>query len=248
MKNSNLILTMREDALPDVFRHPKCKEFISTANKEDFVSVFEAATDPTNLGWIERDAAESDSRYKQLIPYGLVFREAGSQVLRYFRGSGSAEERLRGKASLGLGGHVDKSRSMSAAVGRDSSESVMGGLLDDLMREVSEEMVVHEVDFADGITADLSMDVSLSGFLIDNTTEVGRVHIGIVFSVELFRESGGYRSPASTFTLETMEEDQIKGLEFIDFKKAGELPEDSEEFQNFETWSQILLKSAHPGK
>lgn len=248
MKDSNLILVMREDSLPAVFRHPECKEFISTAKQEDFISVFEAATDPTNLGWIERDKAESDNRYKQLIPYGLVFRGAGSQVLRYFRGSGGAEERLRGKASLGLGGHVDKSRSMAAAVGRDSSESVMGGLLEDLMREVSEEMVVNEVEFDDGVTADLSMDVSLSGFLIDNTTEVGRVHIGIVFSVELFRKRKGFREPASTFTLETMEEDQIKSMEFIDFKKAAELPEGSEEFQNFETWSQILLKSAYPSK
>src|SRR6266542_3946898 len=57
-----------------------------------------------NLRYRNRSDAEQDKRYKQLIPYVLIF--CNDKILRYRRGKGGQETRLHGLYSVGIGGHI----------------------------------------------------------------------------------------------------------------------------------------------
>src|SRR5690606_19791390 len=56
-----------------------------------------------------RGDAERDPDYKQPIPYCVLTRkgERGLEVFAYERLSGGGEARLHGKASIGVGGHMN---------------------------------------------------------------------------------------------------------------------------------------------
>ena len=77
------------------------------------------------------------------------------------RSSGGGDARLHGKASIGVGGHLNP-------VDR-GEDPLMGGL----QREWSEELI-----------AEFEPDFRLVGFLNDDTNPVGAVHLGVVFTVE----------------------------------------------------------------
>src|SRR5437016_2489328 len=63
-------------------------------------------TSASHLVYLNRSEAEHDKRYKQLIPYVLII--CNDQVLRYRRGQGGEETRLRGLYSVGIGGHISE--------------------------------------------------------------------------------------------------------------------------------------------
>src|SRR6267378_6835625 len=63
-------------------------------------------TSSKNLTYLNRSEAENDRRYKQLIPYVLVVCDG--RLLRYQRGKGGQETRLRGLWSVGIGGHISE--------------------------------------------------------------------------------------------------------------------------------------------
>src|SRR5262245_38321577 len=64
------------------------------------------ATDPKSILYLNRSEAEQDKRYKQLIPYVLIFCQ--DRILRYRRGKGGQETRLHGLYSVGVGGHISE--------------------------------------------------------------------------------------------------------------------------------------------
>ncbi len=110
---------------------------------------FPLVTHPDNLVAIQRDEAEKNPRFKQLIPFVLVFR--GQKILRYQRVG--TESRLHGLYSIGIGGHLT-----------DQDASYQEGML----REVREET---------GLEPLAAKPVAV---INDNSTEVGKVHFGIV--------------------------------------------------------------------
>src|SRR5574343_244442 len=55
--------------------------------------------------YIPRDEAEEDPTFLQIIPYVVLTHN--SRVLQYTRMKGSGESRLRGKQSIGFGGHIN---------------------------------------------------------------------------------------------------------------------------------------------
>jgi predicted NUDIX family phosphoesterase len=105
---------------------------------------------------IPRSAAERDRSHKQVIPY-VVVRE-GHRLFLMRRTRRGADERLHDRYTIGVGGHI----------GPDD-----GGIDGGLRREWWEEL---EADFAP--------DFRLVGLLNDDTTEVGSVHVGVVYEVE----------------------------------------------------------------
>ena len=109
--------------------------------------------------YLPRPAAEVDPDYKQLIPYVVVRKEPRLFLME--RSSGGGDARLHGKASIGVGGHLNP-------VDR-GEDPLMGGL----QREWSEELI-----------AEFEPDFRLVGFLNDDTNPVGAVHLGVVFTVE----------------------------------------------------------------
>jgi predicted NUDIX family phosphoesterase len=103
-----------------------------------------------------RAAMEADPSFKQIIPY-LVLRDDE----RYFlmrRTRAGADARLHDAWSIGVGGHINP-----------GDVDLAGGLL----REWSEELV-----------ADFVPAFRLVGLLNDDTTDVGRVHLGAVYIAE----------------------------------------------------------------
>ena len=118
-----------------------------------------------NNFFLPRAEAENDPSYKQIIPYALIVH--GETVLHYVRGKKAGEQRLVSKGSIGIGGHMnDTDESLFAW---DESAYRAG-----VEREVNEELKI-ETAFEDRIVA----------LLNDDTTEVGRVHLGIVHIFQL---------------------------------------------------------------
>lgn len=113
-----------------------------------------------NNFFLPRAQAENDPSYKQIIPYALIAHD--TTVLHYVRGKKAGEQRLVAKGSIGIGGHMN-----------DTDESLFAwdenAYRAGVEREVSEEVNI-ETTFDDRIVA----------LLNDDTTEVGRVHLGIV--------------------------------------------------------------------
>ncbi len=100
-----------------------------------------------------RAAMEGDPAFKQIIPY-LVLRDA-ERVFLMRRTRAGADARLHDHWSIGIGGHINP-----------GDDDVLGGL----RREWREEIV-----------ADFEPPFRFLGLLNDDTTDVGSVHLGVVF-------------------------------------------------------------------
>jgi predicted NUDIX family phosphoesterase len=109
--------------------------------------------------YLERAVAESDPSHKQLIPY-VVVRD-GEDVFLMRRTDAGGDVRLHGRASIGVGGHLNP-----VDAGDDA-------LLAGLRREWDEEL-----------DAPWEPEFRLVGLLNDDTDPVGSVHLGVVFTVE----------------------------------------------------------------
>jgi predicted NUDIX family phosphoesterase len=111
--------------------------------------------------FMDRDAAEGDPSFKQLIPY-VVVRD-GERVFLMERTDAGGDPRLHRKSTIGVGGHVNPID--------DGPDLLRAGL----RREWAEEL-----------TAEWEPEFNLVGLLNDDSNPVGSVHLGIVFEVEAF--------------------------------------------------------------
>ena len=118
-----------------------------------------------NNFFLPRAQAEKDPAYKQIIPYVLVAFE--NSVLHYVRGKKAGEQRLVAKGSIGIGGHMNETDESLFAM---DEQAYRAGV----EREVNEEIKI-DTRFEDRIVA----------LLNDDTTDVGRVHLGIVHVFKL---------------------------------------------------------------
>lgn len=109
--------------------------------------------------YLERPLAEEDPAFKQLIPY-VVLRD-GASVFLMERTDAGGDQRLHGKASLGVGGHLNPVD--------DGADPLLAGL----RREWAEELI-----------ADWEPEFTLVGLLNDDSNPVGAVHLGVVFTVD----------------------------------------------------------------
>jgi predicted NUDIX family phosphoesterase len=118
-----------------------------------------------NNFFLPRAQAENDPAYKQIIPYALlVFAD---KVLHYVRGKKAGEQRLVAKGSIGIGGHMN-----------EGDESLFAG--DEAAYRAGVEREVKEE-----IKIDTKFDDRIVALLNDDTTDVGRVHLGIVHIFKL---------------------------------------------------------------
>lgn len=157
--------------------------------------------------FMPRSAAETDPKFKQIIPYA-IFTHAG-RVLSYVRGGKGGEKRLSAKRSIGIGGHMNDSDGAGAAFDMAAYERA-------LAREVGEELRIQ--------TSYRQRAVAL---LNDDSTEVGRVHLGVVHVFEC--ETDAVTSGEAALTeLAFHEQDLLR-----------------REFAAMETWSQICMTHLH---
>jgi predicted NUDIX family phosphoesterase len=160
-----------------------------------------------NNFFLPRAQAENDPTHKQIIPYAIIAQ--GDTVLHYVRGKKAGEQRLVAKGSIGIGGHMNQ-----------EDESLFNFAIDEaayragVEREVNEEISI-ETAFEDRIVA----------LLNDDTTEVGRVHLGIVHVFRLAEQKVQKR------------EAMITNMAFLTKEKllAGR--------DSLETWSQLCVDS-----
>lgn len=156
-----------------------------------------------NNFFLPRAQAETDPTHKQIIPYALVVH--GDRVLHYVRGKKAGEQRLVAKGSIGIGGHMN-----------DTDESLFAwdeaAYRAGVEREVNEEIAISS-----------SFDDQIVALLNDDTTEVGRVHLGVVHVFRLADPKVEKR------------ESMITNLSFL---TRAEL---TERRDTLETWSQICV-------
>jgi predicted NUDIX family phosphoesterase len=155
--------------------------------------------------FIPRPEAENDPACKQIIPYALIVFE--ETVLHYVRGKKAGEQRLVAKGSIGIGGHMNETDESLFAL---DEQAYRAGV----EREVNEEIKI-DTPFEDRIVA----------LLNDDSTEVGRVHLGIVHIFKLKEPNVQKR------------EAMITGLTFLTKEELMARRE------SLETWSQICLDS-----
>lgn len=119
---------------------------------------------PPTPRFMARPAAEQDPAFKQIIPYAIFTHE--DRILSYVRGSKSGEQRLAAKRSIGIGGHMNNTDSGELAFDLEAYRRA-------LHREIHEELHIRS-PFKERAVA----------LLNDDSTEVGRVHIGVVHIIE----------------------------------------------------------------
>ena len=112
---------------------------------------------PELMQYRPRSEVEDDPGFKQIIPY-VVFRCADA-VFCYTRGKSQGEARLHRLRSLGVGGHVSEEDAQGGK-SLDAYESAM-------RRELDEEVEVTSPG-----------RLSRVGLINDDSTPVGRVHLG----------------------------------------------------------------------
>jgi len=138
-----------------------------TSEVDRYVSVL---LDPAHTSYRPRSEVENDPSYKQLIPYVLFCHDDGAgreTIFQYTRGMKQDESRLRGRRSVGIGGHIAVRDCPANGIGNAYSEG--------MTRELAEEVAI-ETPYRE----------QCIGLINDDETAVGRVHLGIVhiFDVE----------------------------------------------------------------
>jgi predicted NUDIX family phosphoesterase len=164
---------------------------------------------PENTSYRPRAEVEKDPGFKQLIPY-VIFRHIEADgtptVFQYTRGKGQGEGRLHSKRSVGIGGHI----SSIDAVGNGSGNPYQEGM----RRELEEEVAI-----------DTPYTAQCVGMINDDETDVGRVHLGVVYLFDVER-------PA----VHPRESEIIE----CGFRPVSAILADMD---GFETWSQICVKT-----
>jgi predicted NUDIX family phosphoesterase len=158
-----------------------------------------------NNFFIPRPEAESNPAFKQIIPYALIVFQ--NKVLHYVRGKKAGEQRLVAKGSIGIGGHMNETDESLFAM---DEQAYRAGV----EREVNEEIKI-DTPFEDRIVA----------LLNDDSTEVGRVHLGIVHIFRL-KEPKVHKREAMITGLTFLTKDDLVS------RRAS-----------LETWSQICVDS-----
>lgn len=169
---------------------------ITTENTERVVDII-----LSNHEFLPRPEAEEDPSHKQIIPYVALCR--GNEIFATRRLNKGGEARLHGLISLGVGGHINPETD------GDGSDVLYRGL----KREVEEEVYIT-----------YQSELIPRGLINDDGNEVGKVHLGLFFTLEV----GGEVSVRET--------EKLEGF----WIKISEL---ALHFDEMETWSQLVVSA-----
>lgn len=150
-----------------------------------------------------RNILENDSSYKQIIPYAIIC--CGDEVYLFKRTKKQTEVRLHNLYSLGVGGHMNP-------YGEKIDVAYMRH---ELNREMNEEVIVHKGCIIESIAA--------IGFLNDDTNDVGKVHLGVLYNINLTNKS-----------IEINEKDKMTGQ----WVKKTDL---NDYYTQMESWSKLYV-------
>ncbi len=164
---------------------------------------------PRHTSYRPREQVEGDPGFKQLIPY-VIFRHTDDQgretIFQYTRGTGQGEGRLHRKRSVGIGGHISAGDAQPNAERSPYEEG--------MRRELKEEVVI-----------DTPYTARCVGLINDDQTEVGSVHLGVVYIFDVERPAV---RPNETEIIQS------------GFRPVEEILAD---LTGFETWSEICIRA-----
>jgi predicted NUDIX family phosphoesterase len=156
-------------------------------------------------------------QYLQVIPYYLI--ENNGKYLRYVRPVAGNDDRLHGKVSIGIGGHIDLA---DAFIDNKGMIDLAKTLEKAGKREGKEEI---GLDIQDG-------SFRYVGTIYATTTEVDKVHLGIVGICHVDDET------AASIT-------KSEEIEDHDFKTFDEIQAEVQDEGKFlETWTHLIIESA----
>jgi predicted NUDIX family phosphoesterase len=158
-----------------------------------------------NNFFLPRAQAENDPTHKQIIPYALIVH--GETILHYVRGKKAGEQRLVSKGSIGIGGHMNDTDESLFAWDENAYHAGVA-------REVNEELKISS-----------GYESRVVALLNDDTTEVGRVHLGIVHVFQL-EEPNVQKRESMITNVAFLTKDELRARR-----------------DQLETWSQICLDS-----
>lgn len=165
-----------------------------------------------------RDQLETDESFLQIIPYVLIKR--GDEFLAYVRTAKGGEDRLHGKVSIGVGGHIDAEDFL---LGEDGSIDIDRTARNGAQRELIEELDLHA----------LQSYFEWVGFLKWKATPVDRVHLGFVFLLDLDKHYPDERVGLESF--KAAAEDALGELRMMTVKELRETD------LELETWTRLAL-------
>jgi predicted NUDIX family phosphoesterase len=143
------------------------KKFQGIVTKRDMHDVVSKVLwNNKNLSFMERELAENDPEYKQLIPY-CILKDQDGNYFSYERTKKGGEPRLHSFRSLGVGGHVNPSDDNEAPTER--------AYINAMRRELQEEVGLPFEGYDEMAIAAIN----------DDSNSVGRVHFGLVSFINL---------------------------------------------------------------
>ncbi len=158
--------------------------------------------------FISRHIAESDPRYKQIIPYQVF--TCNGRLFVFQRGGGVGEGRLAGRLSLGIGGHINDQDATNGRLTMDDFNKA-------LLREREEELLFTG-----------PVDTYFTGWINDDSDDVGMVHLGAVHLCRVEREKSVCLRPRG------------EDLHEVGWLTALEVERQAE---RFEKWSLLAVNS-----
>jgi predicted NUDIX family phosphoesterase len=160
-----------------------------------------------NVGFfMERDKAEVDTNYLQLIPY-IIVRNNG-KIFTYTRLRKGTEARLHSKVSVGIGGHVDS---------LDTIESNYDIFLSNMYKELFEELDIE----SNSSFLDITL---LDKVIYDDSNSVGQVHLGVLCTVD-----------TTGRTVSVKETEKIAGEFLTEAELAQKYKDTPDKFENWST-------------
>lgn len=180
------------------------------------------------LHFYRRDLAEADESRVQIIPYVVLmsYQQDKLHWFTYWRQQAASEQRLAGKRSVGLGGHIDiedvKLDELPLPSGDEfplhkfTTLPTQSVLLGAAIRELSEEV---------GVAVPRSLLQPVAAFY-HHGDAVGRVHLGVLFTHIV--------NPALVHPGDELFDYAWEPLEKLAFTEAG--------LYEFETWSRLVIK------
>ena len=156
-----------------------------------------------NFSFRSRAVVEEDPSFKQIIPYVVVRHNSSFLLTR--RTSRQTESRLHGKYSMGIGGHINDAERCA-----NGQHIIHAGLERELAEEI--QLLGHR------------RSLDCVGLISDDSTAVGRVHLGLVYLLET--DTPDY----------TVQEPELMTVEWATVELLRQ------RFPQMETWSQLVFE------
>jgi predicted NUDIX family phosphoesterase len=170
---------------------------------KDFHKYFNVILQQENISFINRKEAECNESFKQIIPYQVL--KSDKSYFVYRRGHKGGEDRLHKFLSLGIGGHINRDDS----IGNLSTKEIYNK---GALRELDEEIELPEYYVQRSV-----------GVIYDNSTAVGRVHLGFIELLDL-----------KSIDVKVKDE----ALDFVGWWTLEQLQAN---YEQLEKWSQIVV-------